>query len=54
MGYSRNSDVFLGVTVWAAGGFTTGYELLATPELRNGVWYDTDLVKACVATKLGH
>ncbi|KAK5195584.1 hypothetical protein LTR99_002110 [Exophiala xenobiotica] len=45
-----NTDVFLGYTTWAAGGFDASYELTETPTLNgNGTWTDTSIVQACVA-----
>jgi endoglucanase len=45
-----NTDVFLGYTTWAAGGFDASYELTETPTLNgNGTWTDTLIVQACVA-----
>lgn len=45
---SANSDVYLGYTTWAAGGFDATYELTETPTQNGGSWKDTALVKSCV------
>lgn len=46
---ANNTDVFLGYTTWAAGGFDSSYELAETPTQNGGSWTDTSLVQACVA-----
>ncbi|KAI1622391.1 endoglucanase [Exophiala viscosa] len=46
---ANNTDVFLGYTTWAAGGFDSSYELTETPTLSGSTWTDTSLVQACVA-----
>jgi hypothetical protein len=48
---SQNSDVYLGWTGWAAGGFYPGsYALDEVPvESSSGVWTDTPLVVDCIA-----
>ncbi|KAL5115462.1 Endoglucanase EG-II [Pleosporales sp. CAS-2024a] len=45
---NQNSDVYLGYTAWAAGGFDSSYELTETPTQSNGQWKDTALVSQCV------
>jgi endoglucanase len=45
---SANSNVYLGYTTWAAGGFDATYELTETPTQSGGKWTDTALVKSCV------
>jgi endoglucanase len=45
---SANSDVYLGYTSWAAGGFDATYELTETPKQNGNTWTDTSLVKSCV------
>ncbi len=48
--HSANSDVYLGWTGWAAGGFAgQNYALSEVPTLSNGVWTDTALVTQCIA-----
>jgi endoglucanase len=42
-----NSDVFLGYIGWAAGSFSSTYNLTLTPTESNGVWTDTALVTSC-------
>lgn len=44
----QNSDVFLGVVGWSAGGFDSTYELVETPTKNGNSWTDTSLVKACL------
>jgi endoglucanase len=46
--HSTNSDVYLGFTSWAAGGFDGSYELTETPTQSGSSWTDTSLVKKCV------
>ncbi len=44
-----NSDVFLGVVVWAAGAFDpSSYPLSAVPVKNGGAWTDGGLVSSCV------
>jgi endoglucanase len=44
-----NSDVYLGWTGWAAGGFAgQNYVLSEVPTLSNGVWTDTPIVTQCI------
>ena len=45
---STNSDVYIGYTGWAAGGFSTTYELNETPTQSGSSWTDTSLVKSCI------
>jgi hypothetical protein len=45
----ENSDVFLGIIGWAAGGFEAGYLMSLTPETQNGRYVDTQLMRECVA-----
>lgn len=45
---SQNSDVYLGYTGWAAGGFDSTYELTETPTQNGNSWTDTALVKSCI------
>jgi endoglucanase len=46
---SANSDVYLGWTGWAAGGFAgQNYVLSEVPTLSNGVWTDTPIVTQCI------
>jgi endoglucanase len=45
---NQNSDVYLGYTSWAAGGFDGSYELTETPTKNGNTWTDTSLVKSCV------
>lgn len=45
---NQNSDVYLGYTGWAAGGFASTYELNETPTQSGGSWTDTALVKQCI------
>jgi endoglucanase len=50
LGYlANNTDVFLGYTAWAAGGFDANYELTLTPTQTGNTWTDTSLVQSCVA-----
>jgi endoglucanase len=50
---NANSDVFVGVTVWSAGAFSSTYMLSTVPVKQAGVWKDQSLVNACVKPKLG-
>ncbi|KAF2651956.1 glycoside hydrolase family 5 protein [Lophiostoma macrostomum CBS 122681] len=45
---SQNSDVYIGYTGWAAGGFASTYELNETPTGSGNSWTDTSLVKSCI------
>ncbi|EUC43585.1 glycoside hydrolase family 5 protein [Bipolaris oryzae ATCC 44560] len=45
---NSNSDVYLGYTAWAAGGFDGSYELTETPTQSGGQWKDTSIVSSCV------
>lgn len=45
---NQNSDVYLGYTTWAAGGFDATYELTETPTQQGGQWRDTSLTSTCV------
>ncbi|KAF2470557.1 glycoside hydrolase [Lindgomyces ingoldianus] len=45
---NQNSDVYLGYVGWAAGGFSTTYELNETPTQNGNSWTDTSLVKSCI------
>jgi len=45
---NQNADVYIGYTGWAAGGFSTTYELNETPTQNGNSWTDTSLVKSCV------
>ena len=45
---SKNSDVFLGYTAWAAGSFDDSYELSLTPTQNGNSWEDTMLVSQAV------
>ncbi|KAF2256945.1 glycoside hydrolase family 5 protein [Trematosphaeria pertusa] len=45
---NQNSDVYLGYTGWAAGGFATTYELNETPQQQGSGWQDTSLVTSCI------
>jgi endoglucanase len=44
----KNSDVFIGIVGWSAGGFDQTYELVETPTRNGNGWTDTSLVKACL------
>lgn len=44
----ENSDVFIGIVGWSAGGFDSTYELVETPTRNGNGWTDTSLVKACL------
>lgn len=44
----QNSDVFIGIVGWSAGGFDQTYELVETPTRNGNGWTDTSLVKACL------
>jgi len=46
---NANSDVYLGYIGWAAGSFTSTYELTEVPTGSGSNWQDTSLVKACIA-----
>jgi len=46
---SKNSNVFLGYTAWAAGSFNSDYVLSLTPKQNGDSWTDTTLVKEAVA-----
>jgi len=46
---SQNSDVYLGWTGWAAGGFDTSYVLAETPSGSAGSYVDQPLVTQCIA-----
>jgi len=46
---AKNSDVYLGWTGWAAGGFDTSYVLSETPSGSAGSYVDQPLVKQCIA-----
>lgn len=46
---NENSDVYLGYTAWAAGGFDTSYALSETPTLSGSTWTDMEIVTQCVA-----
>lgn len=48
-GIAKNSDVYLGWTGWAAGGFDTSYVLAETPSGSAGSYVDQPLVSQCVA-----
>jgi len=50
---NASPDVFIGVTVWAAGAFQPTYMLSTVPVQQAGVWKDSTLVTACVRPKLG-
>jgi endoglucanase len=45
------SDVYLGWTGWAAGGFDQTYALTETPTLSGSKWSDVPLVTQCIAGK---
>jgi endoglucanase len=45
---NQNSDVYIGYTGWAAGGFASSYELNETPTQNGNSWTDTSLVKSCI------
>lgn len=44
----QNSDVFIGIVGWSAGGFDSTYELVETPTRNGNGWTDTALVKSCL------
>ncbi|KAI3398190.1 hypothetical protein diail_9667 [Diaporthe ilicicola] len=44
----NNTDVFIGVVGWSAGGFDSTYELVETPTHNGNSWTDTSLVKSCL------
>lgn len=46
---SDNSDVYLGYTSWAAGGFDSTYELTETPTVSGDTLTDQPLVTDCLA-----
>jgi len=50
---NANSDVFVGVTAWAAGAFKPTYVLSAVPVQQAGVWIDSSIVTSCIGPKLG-
>jgi hypothetical protein len=50
---SQNSDVYLGVITWAAGGFDQSYALTQTPSVNGNVLTDQALVTQCVVNKIG-
>lgn len=45
---NQNSDVYIGYTGWAAGGFAQSYELNEVPTQNGNSWTDTSLVKSCI------
>jgi len=45
---NANSDVYLGYTGWAAGGFASTYELNEVPTLSSGTWTDQKMVTQCI------
>jgi hypothetical protein len=48
---SYHADVFLGWIGWAAGSFSTSYELSLVPTNNGGNWVDTGILSSCVAGK---
>ncbi|KAI9751334.1 MAG: hypothetical protein M4579_006117 [Chaenotheca gracillima] len=48
-----NSDVYLGWTSWAAGGFDASYTLTETPTNNGGSWTDTSMVTQCMVPMFG-
>jgi len=50
---NSNSDVFLGVTTWAAGAFTNGYALLEAPNGQTPNFIDQPIMTSCVYPKMG-